>query len=358
MKRHPNDGVLRRLVDEPAGVADADREHVDACPVCRSGFEAAQRDAAFAATAFTATALYAGADPDVDAAWQRLDRAGAAQPGRKPQTRWKLRSPIVAGLAAAVVLAGAGAAAAADWFPIFRTERIAPVTIHQADLMAMPDLSSWGDVEITSKPEVHRVAGVTAAEKESGLDLPEVGDLPRGVTGDPAYQAGRRISATFTFRASKVATFAAGQGGTLPPMPAGLDGSSFRLTAGPGAAAVWASNQGVPSLIVARAVAPAAYSTGVPFTTARDYLLSLSGLPADVAAQLRRFSADGTTLPLHVMPEEMTSKATEVGGTPATLLTSTDGFLSAVVWVRDGEVTAVAGSLSADEVLSVARGLR
>jgi hypothetical protein len=29
-----------------------------------------------------------------------------------------------------------------------------------------------------------------------------------------------------------------------------------------------------------------------------------------------------------------------------------------VVWVDDGIVTAVAGSLSADEVLSVARGLR
>ena len=26
--RHPTEGVLRRLVDEPAGVADADRAHV------------------------------------------------------------------------------------------------------------------------------------------------------------------------------------------------------------------------------------------------------------------------------------------------------------------------------------------
>ena len=32
--------------------------------------------------------------------------------------------------------------------------------------------------------------------------------------------------------------------------------------------------------------------------------------------------------------------------------------MAAVVWVDDGVVTAVAGSLSADEVLSVARGLR
>ena len=40
------------------------------------------------------------------------------------------------------------------------------------------------------------------------------------------------------------------------------------------------------------------------------------------------------------------------------MFTSRDGALAGVVWVDDGVVTAVAGSLSADEVLSVARGLR
>lgn len=345
MRRHPNDGVLRRLVDEPAGVADADRQHVDQCPICQPKLAEARRDAQFAAGA-----LHAEVDPDVEAAWQRLAGAPAVEKRVGVRSRWR-RSPVIAGAAVAALLAGATAAAAADWFPIFRTERIAPVTVHQADLMALPDLSSWGDVEILSKPEIHQVADEAAAEKESGLDLPRVGTLPRGVTGGPAWQAGRRISAEFTFRADKIRASA-------PPMPSGLDGSKFRLTAGPGAAAVWQSNQGVPSLIVARAEAPTAYSTGVPFATARDYLLSLSGLPEDVAAQLRRFSADGTTLPLHVMPEEMSSAAADVNGVSATVLTSKDEVLSIVLWVQGGVVTAVAGSLSADEVLSVARGLR
>lgn len=43
--RHPTEGTLRRLVDEPAGVTDADREHVAGCPVCLSGLAAAQEDA-------------------------------------------------------------------------------------------------------------------------------------------------------------------------------------------------------------------------------------------------------------------------------------------------------------------------
>ncbi len=39
--RHPSDGTLRRLLDEPVGVADPDREHVADCPVCLAGLAAA-----------------------------------------------------------------------------------------------------------------------------------------------------------------------------------------------------------------------------------------------------------------------------------------------------------------------------
>jgi hypothetical protein len=112
-------------------------------------------------------------------------------------------------------------------------------------------------------------------------------------------------------------------------------------------------------MVVARAVAPTAESTGnISFETARDYLLRLPSLPEDVASQLRRFSGDGETLPLPVPAEEVTSSEADVGGAPATVLTARDGTMAGVVWVRDGVVNAVAGSLSADEVLSVARGLR
>jgi len=43
---------------------------------------------------------------------------------------------------------------------------------------------------------------------------------------------------------------------------------------------------------------------------------------------------------------------------PATLLRSRDGVLAGVVWVEHGVVTVVGGTLDADEVLAVARGLR
>ena len=52
--RHPTDGTLRRLIDEPAGVPDADRAHIAACPTCLDDLErmALVRDA------FNSTGLF------------------------------------------------------------------------------------------------------------------------------------------------------------------------------------------------------------------------------------------------------------------------------------------------------------
>ena len=356
--RHPSDGTLRRLVDEPAGVADTDREHVAGCPVCRSGLSEAQRDADLADAA-----LHHDAAPDVDAAWLRLSGALAAgeqapAADRAPRWRARLSRPVIAAAAVVALLTGATAAAATDWLQIFKAEQIAPVTIRQADLLQLPDLSGYGDLTLTEPARINEVPDAATARAATGLSVPEAGELPRGVSGEPTFHTGARVSAEFTFSAEKAAASASAAGHTLPPVPPGLDGSRFRLTAGPGVAAVWNSGSGMPALMIGRAVSPTAFSSGVPFATARDYLLSLSGLPEDVAKQLRQFSGDGRTLPVHVMAEELTSSPADVNGTPATVFASRDQVLAAVVWVSDGVVTAVAGPFTTDEVLTVARGLR
>ncbi|CAA9274340.1 MAG: FIG00684152: hypothetical protein, partial [uncultured Corynebacteriales bacterium] len=68
--RHPTEGVLRRLLDEPAGVADDDRRHVAGCPRCLDGLAVMREDAAL-----VGAALAAEADVDAAAAWQRLSAA-------------------------------------------------------------------------------------------------------------------------------------------------------------------------------------------------------------------------------------------------------------------------------------------
>ncbi|WNB84579.1 hypothetical protein [Cellulomonas sp. ATA003] len=325
--RHPTHGVLRRLVDEPAGVADADRSHVTECPQCLDAL---------------ASMLPGTVRPDV---------AGTQVRGTRRLD--VLRRPAAAALAVAVVLAGGGTAAAQGWLPIFRTEQVAAVDLSGADLLALPDLSAYGDVVVDGDAGVHEVPDAATAAARTGLDVPEVTDLPRGVVGDPVHGVVGEVTATFTFDADRAA--AAAGDGTPPP---GLDGSQVRLTAGPGVAQIWSQPSGVPSLVVGRAVAPTASSTGVSFETARDHLLSLPGLPDDVAAQLRTFTADGTTLPLPVPADRVTTSSADVHGATATVLATRDRTLAAVVWVDDGVVTVVAGPLGTDEVLAVARGLQ
>ena len=77
-----------------------------------------------------------------------------------------------------------------------------------------------------------------------------------------------------------------------------------------------------------------------------------------LAAQLRTFTADGSTLPLPVPADEVTTTSAQVGGSNATVLETRDRTLAAVVWVEDGVVTVVAGSLDVDDVLSIAKDLR
>ena len=359
---HPTEGVLRRLLDEPAGVADSDRQHVAGCSQCLDALAAIGEDAVLVGAAL-ATDSVAGVD--VAAAWRRLSTAAPepglrrpAAPARGRRGRGVLRRPSVAALAVAVVLTGAGTAAANDWLQIFRTKKIAPISFSTADLVALPDLRAYGDVVVTANVDVNPVPDAATASAQTGLDVPKVTALPRGVSGEPIYQVGRLASATFTFSAARAAPAAAEAGRTLPPLPPGLDGSQVRLVAGPGVAEIWRQPTGVPALFVGRALAPTAFSSGVPFETVRDYLLSLPGLPEGVAAQLRTFTADGSTLPLPVPADRMTTSTAQVGGVPATVLASRDRLLAAVVWVDDGVVTVVAGSLTAGEVLSIARELQ
>src|SRR3954447_16106453 len=174
--RHPTEGVLRRLVDEPAGVSEPDRRHVAECPVCLAGLAAAQEDAVFAGAALHGDAA---TGVGVDSAWRRLSAAlptGASPPApaRARRSRALLRRPAIAALAFGVVVAGAGVAAANDWLPIFHTEQVAPLELNTADLVALPDLSAYGDLAPSGNPDVHQVPDAEAAAGFTGLDVPEV----------------------------------------------------------------------------------------------------------------------------------------------------------------------------------------
>src|SRR5687768_10756903 len=111
--RHPSEGVLRRLVDEPAGVTDDERAHVAGCATCLRDLDEARADAQLVGSALAAPATR---DVDTDAAWARLSTATTA-PVRQinsGRARWgtAMRRPAIAALSAVVLVTGAGVAAA------------------------------------------------------------------------------------------------------------------------------------------------------------------------------------------------------------------------------------------------------
>ena len=209
--RHPTDGTLRRLVDEPAGVADADREHVASCPVCLSGLAAAQEDAALT-----------GAALDVDVAAGR--GRGVAPPRRSVGRRGRAARrgagaravpPLAGGAAQPGGRRGRGRRAAG--------RRPAPRPPRTGCRSSGPSGSprsrsprpTWSTCPTsrrtarsrsTEEPDVHEVADAAAAEEATGLTVPQVDELPRGRDGGPDLP-GRRpgASAVFTFSAEKAA---------------------------------------------------------------------------------------------------------------------------------------------------------
>jgi hypothetical protein len=110
-------------------------------------------------------------------------------------------------------------------------------------------------------------------------------------------------------------------------------------------------------MMVARVKAPTVSSQGAPLPVVRDYLLALPFIPADLAAQLRAATGDGTTLPIPIPADLATSSSVSIGSIDGTVVRLRDGSATGVIWAAGGVLDAVAGSLSQDEVVTVARGL-
>jgi hypothetical protein len=247
----------------------------------------------------------------------------------------RLRRPVVLVAAFVAVMAGVSTAAASDWFDVSTAPDHDASALGIADLFALPDLSAYGDLVVTEEAGVHEVPDAKAATAETGVEPPDVALLPRGVTGEPVYTVIGKVSATFTF-STEGARVAEDDSIVALPLPPDLDGAQVRLQAGPGSAAFWSQSSGLPRLVVARTVAPRVTSSGASSEAIRAYLTSLSGL------------RDG----------RFTTSTTEVDGVPATVFATDDQMFAAVVWSKDGTVTAVAGTLGTSEILSVARNLQ
>jgi hypothetical protein len=365
--RHIEQGVLRRLDDEPLAVPDRVSDHVAHCERCRARRAEIARDTVRTAQLFSAPQLV----PDVDHAWARLQRelesyeADGADRHRPPVRISSRRAPLPrvslrAGLAIGAIAAVAvGTAAAATFSSVFAPTHVAPLSVSRSDLRAIATLTRLGDGEQlggfttpngsstlrfgtlrwssgTAQPASSRAQ----AAAEAGFPVTLPAHLPAGVGAVQQFGVQPRVTASVTFNSTA----------------AGLAGSSVTLHAGPAVIAEYGGTNGVdaPTLGVATMRSPTARSTGATIAEIEAFLLRQPGLPPQLAEEIRLLGDVRTTLPVPV-PAGASERSVQIAGRPGVLLTDSSNAVSAVVWDDGaGMLHAVVGLLDANDVLNVA----
>jgi hypothetical protein len=367
---HPSDGTLRRSLDERVAVDPARREHITTCARCS---ERVQR--------MTANAMWAGAmltqsDPVVDlpSARARLARTelatleGVPAPGSAGRIRSRntLASRVMAGVAvagvASVVLVTTGGAQ--DFLNLFQPSQLAPVPVTAADVRSLAGLASYGTVTGGSSITFHPESDAAAAAAAAGLGAPVVADLPAG-TPAPKFAVVSGDVVTFTFSAELARAAAARAGGQLPAIPSGLDGSVLSVSIAPAVVisygvdpATLLNGASVPSgaaFIVVDTRTPTVSSTGVTARQLEDYLLSVPGIPAGVASEIRAIGNPSQTIAVPIPVDLASGSSVTINGARGLLIGDSTGLGSAVVWQHNGVVYAIAGTLTTNQVLGIAR---
>lgn len=365
--RHVPDGALRRHIDEPFAVSDAQIHHLESCDRCRV------RRLRIAENATLAGRLMVAPDAAVEAgqAWASLRRSsdGPNRPGAAltKLPRYRARRLMGASLstgttAAAVGLLVAGVAAAATLTTVFAPTKVAPLPVSLTDLTTLSNLAGvgpgsvlggfngssgsrslrFGTLRWSSAGGGRSVTSLQAAEAASGLTVVLPRSRPAGVGAPSSFEVQPAVTATITWSA------AAGSA---------LEGSSLSVRLGPAVLVRYGGSPviaGLPTLAILAMERPIATSTGATTAELEHFILSQPGVPGDLAQAIRLIGNLTTTLPVPT-PKGAVESPAVIGGSPAVTLTAASGAASGVIWEdHTGLVHVVAGLLDRQDVLGVA----
>jgi hypothetical protein len=384
--RHPAEGTLRRLLDEPFAVALRDRTHIASCARCQARLAAVESDARTAAAVMAVPTL----DPDVSAALaaarQRSPlpaRGAPAGSGVLADMVERLRPPwtpalrAAAALAAAVVLVGAlavtgaGTSLANALLTIFQPQQVATISITPADFSALPDLSAYGTITWTAEPSEHVVGSLAAAQAEVGSPVLAPNSVPAGVTDTATYYVFPASSGFFTFDPNRAAAAAGVAGATIPPMPADVAGTTLYASVGPGLLQVFHTTgslsaadasaapglSSLPALVIGQTKAPTVSTTGATFAELQDYLLAQPGISPSLAAQLRSLGDPSQTLPIPVPAGATVTSKVTVRGVSGVWIGLRGGLGGGVIWQSGDIIYGVGGLFDQQQLLDIANNL-
>ncbi|MFN2568146.1 MAG: hypothetical protein ABR564_00885 [Candidatus Dormibacteria bacterium] len=379
--RHPNPGVLRRLLDEPDAVEAAQQAHYDRCDRCRRTLsEIAATSRRAAGMLVTVGQDASGATPSDAMGQLRCRLAERPQHRLSIPTRWgafgpprRRRGTVLAATAAiaAVVMGGLGAAGS-GLFDVFVPQRITPVEIAPSELRGLPDLTAFGRETLTGNPLPRRVASAPEAASASGLPVPSISLPPTITERSPALFVVDRFGGSFTFDAARARNTLTSPSGALPPMPPSLDGSTVTVSIGPAVVEVYGGavnslygtaaggkapdrTDSLPQLVIGMVRAPTVAVSGSGLHQMVNYLLSLPGISPTLAAQIRAIGDPASALPIPIPLG--TGHAVSINGSSGIAVGDGTGVGSAVVWEHDGTVRAAAGTLTQEDLLGIASSL-
>jgi hypothetical protein len=351
------------MVDDPDAKSGADAAHLDGCAECQARLASIADDARSIATLFAVPE----ARVDVGRAFDSVMRAPTAQPAlglRLPILRPAARPMKLAFVAAVAALALVGAAFAANGL-FFQPTTVQAVPITLSDVQALSQLADYGTLKWTKEPQL----ALSPTAPTGDLQPPVVSKLPAGVSTTVTYGQMSQAIATFTFSAEKARAAAAAHGQTAPAMPANMDGATLTVTLGPAVGAVYGeikqpsggsspTDINLPQLIVAKSVSPTVSSTQVSVADLESYILAQPGISPELKKTIQAIGDPTKTLFIPVPVEYGSSKSVKVHGVDGVALGDNTGVGSAVVWIQDGHVWAVAGSIKQTDALDIANNLK
>ena len=393
---HLSSEVLRRYIDDPDVLLSYEKEHLLQCTRCRTQLDVYRNNARFSAETLAQNDTIDVAEARQALAARLPSTASSESPYREPAARpnrqeWMSRGVVRWATTAAAVAIFALLVTqtplrtyAQNFLTIFQPHLFEPVGLTASDvskLRALPNLEAFGTMRGTPKPHFAEFSDIGAAQRASGMAIAQPTYLPPAVSKQRSYHVTKAVSASFTFSAAKARAFAQRKRVNVPAMTGALDGATMTASVGPVVVQVDGPQRrfsvhrarnhrpfevndrdlhSMPTdtIVITQARAPKVVSSRATVAQIESYLLSMPGVPADLAAQIRGIRSLDQTVPVPFRIDKETAQKVDVQGAQGLLVGDNTGVGSGVMWQKNGTVYGVAGPFSASEILKVANSIR
>lgn len=372
LTRHPDEGEWRAYLD-PSLTAQRQHEltaHLAQCVRCRSLYAQVQMTASFAAVKIGA--LRGAAEVAMVPPLDRRVRTHTLKedtPMFRFPTRWV--AAVGAALLASSLMIPSVRATAAEWLTIFRAQEARVVTIDLGELQSFAAGAGQrspmaGQIPPELAQRMNQLVQVEVIRKEEhreGLSLREIRNrgflppayLPVGFSdagaGGEAMSRSERLFKVDVDGANAIL----GLLGSKATLPAELKGEAIRVVQGE--STTFTYHSGDQALVVMQGASPEISASGKVdlnqiLASVVGSLGSQFGLPTSLSDQLKAMDLS-RTIPLPLI--QGISEEIKVKG--ATGAYYHEAAHAAIVWVTDGQVHAVYGTIARDELIRVAESI-